>query len=149
MQLNFKIIILFFIIKFNLSYIFWKNFTELYRYYFNQNIKIKNIYQLPIHKLFWNFLKKLKFKKIKINKKIVKWIKTKKRISITFWMMHKKQIPPFFLKQTYYDSANTNNIQYDYLTNYFCILKKKNTIIWNDYIYNNKLLKLHDFRYKA
>lgn len=65
-------------------------------------------------------------------------------------MSIKKKTPKFFIKQTYKIKNLKNIIQYDYITNYFCILReKKNYITLNDYIFSNKLLKLHNFRYKA
>ena len=65
-------------------------------------------------------------------------------------MLVKKKIPKFFSKQIYKIENFKNIIQYDYITNYFCILKEKKTYTnINDYIFSNKLLKLHNFRYKA
>lgn len=65
-------------------------------------------------------------------------------------MEFKKKIPKFFSKQIYTSNGILNKIHYDFLTNYFCILKKNKLLTTtHDVIYNNKLLKLHDFRYKS
>jgi len=145
-----NIIINHFTFKFNFSNIFWDIFTKLYLHFFNKNIKIKEIFQIPINYLFWIFLTSLKNDKLKIKKKIDLWLDKNSKIKKTFWMSIKKKIPKFFTKQTYKIKNLKNIIQYDYITNYFCILKeKKNYITLNDYIFSNKLLKLHNFRYKA
>ena len=139
-----------FILKFSLSYIFWKNFTTLYLEFFEKKIKEKVIYQIPVSLLFWTFLKKNQSVKKKIQKKIQKWIKNKSKIQKKFWMKSKQNIPPFFSKQIYHNKHASNDVQYDFLTNYFCILKKKKIFTsLNGPIGSNKLLKLHDFRYKA
>lgn len=76
----------------------------------------------------------------------MKKIQIKKR----FWMELRQKIPKFFSKQIYTVNDINNKIQYDFLTNYFCILKKQNSMtLLNKAIYSNKLLKLHDFRYKS
>jgi hypothetical protein len=65
-------------------------------------------------------------------------------------MEMRKNIPKFFSKQIYTLIGLCNKLQYDFVTNYFCILKKEKTFtIINQVIYSNKLLKLHDFRYKC
>lgn len=143
-------IINYFILKFSLSYIFWKNFTTLYLEFFEKKIKEKAVYQIPVSLLFWTFLKKNQSIKKKIQKKIQKWIRNKKKIQKKFWMKSKQNIPPFFAKQIYHNKHASNGVQYDFLTNYFCILKKKKMFTpLNGPIGSNKLLKLHDFRYKA
>ena len=144
------IIINHFTFKFNFSNIFWNIFTKLYLYFFNKTLIIKEIFQIPINYLFWIFLQKLKKDKLKIKKKIVLWLEKNVKIRKTFWMLVKKKIPKFFSKQIYKIENFKNIIQYDYITNYFCILKEKKTYTnINDYIFSNKLLKLHNFRYKA
>lgn len=65
-------------------------------------------------------------------------------------MQQKKKIPKFVKKKIYWNNKLKNNIHYDYITNYFVILK--NSIVkafTQDIIFKNKLLKLHDFRYKS
>jgi hypothetical protein len=65
-------------------------------------------------------------------------------------MSKKKKIPNFFSKNNINIKNVTNNIQLDYITNYFIILKKKDLFINIDnFILKNKFLKLHNFRYKA
>jgi len=65
-------------------------------------------------------------------------------------MKQKKKIPSFFSKQIYSANNVLNMIQFDYVTNYFCVLKPNtNTTILNKVISTNRLLKLHDFRYKS
>jgi hypothetical protein len=62
----------------------------------------------------------------------------------------KKNIPKFFSKQIYLLGDLVNKLQYDFTTNYFCIFKTENILtIVNKVVYSNKLLKLHDFRYKS
>ena len=65
-------------------------------------------------------------------------------------MKQKKKIPSFFSKQIYSAGNVLNTIQFDYITNYFCVLKKGGNItMLNKVISTNRLLKLHDFRYKS
>lgn len=65
-------------------------------------------------------------------------------------MKTKRYIPTYFYKQSIQQKFVFNSIHYDFLTNYFCNLKQNNQIIYQeDLIYKNKLLKIHDFRYKA
>lgn len=145
-----EIIINYFSFKFNFSNIFWNVFTNLYLYFYKKNIKKKEIFQIPINIIFWIFLKLIKQSKIKIKKKINLWLKKNWKIKKTFWMSIKKKIPKYFLKQTYKIQGLKNIIQYDFITNYFCILKEKNNYIKiNNFIFSNKLLKLHNLRYKA
>ena len=65
-------------------------------------------------------------------------------------MSKKKKIPNLFYKQSVYKTFIINNIQYDFTTNYFCNLKYKNNILnEKSLIFHNKMLKIHDFRYKS
>jgi hypothetical protein len=123
---------------------------DLYKAFLKPITFKKQIFQIPVSSFFWYFLKYHQSKKIKIKKRIKKWIYIHKKIKQTFWMQQKKQIPPFFSKQVYSNSQVHNTIQFDYLTNYFCILK--NTLrltVLNKAIYSNKFIKLQDFRYKS
>lgn len=65
-------------------------------------------------------------------------------------MLQKKYIPKFYKKKIFDIQGNTNVIQYDFITNYFIILKKfthpKHTDL---FIFKNKLLKLHGFKYRS
>ena len=138
----------YFIIKFKLSYNFWISFSNFNVYFYKKTIK-KNIYQFPINYVFWNFLKKHKKKTLFIDKKIFFWIKKKNKIQNTFWMQKKKKIPNFIKKKEFKNLNIKNNIQYDFITNYYIILKNKiNTNDNASFIFKNKFLKLHDFRYK-
>ena len=145
-----EILISFFIIKFNLSFAFWNEFTQFYLEFFQKPINLKKIYQLPISFLFWDYLKYNKLQKNKIKKKIKKWIFRKKKIKRCFWMYSKKKIPCFFSKQTLQNKQQSNTVCFDYLTNYFYILDLKSINLGlKDVVYKNKLLKLHNFRYKS
>ncbi len=138
----------YFSIKFNLSYNFWKNFSLLYKLFYIQ--KKKKIYQIPISLKFWVFLKHIKHKSLYVKKKIKKWVYKRWKVRKKFWMKVKKKIPKYFFKQSIMFKGVFNNIHFDFLTNYFSILKvnkNKNTI--NSFIYNNKLIKLNNFRYKS
>lgn len=66
-------------------------------------------------------------------------------------MMKKKKIPCFIKKKNFINQYSKNNVQFDFLTNYFVILKEFNHLILHpqDFIFKNKYLKLHLFRYKA
>jgi hypothetical protein len=65
-------------------------------------------------------------------------------------MSIKKKVPKYFLKQIYKIEAIKSYIQYDYLTNYFCVLKESNGHYKiNSFISENKMLKLHNLRYRA
>lgn len=61
-----------------------------------------------------------------------------------------ENLPHFFFKQTFFTKNNFSSIQFDFKTNYICILKNikyfKNK---NQIVYSNKMLKLHNMRYKA
>ena len=64
-------------------------------------------------------------------------------------MQKKKKIPNFIKKKEFKNLNIKNNIQYDFITNYYIILKNKiNTNDNANFIFKNKFLKLHDFRYK-
>jgi len=64
--------------------------------------------------------------------------------------MQKKKNLPHFIKKKQFKKINLkNNIQYDFLTNYYVILKHNNNITNSNFIFKNLFLKLHDFRYKA
>jgi hypothetical protein len=65
-------------------------------------------------------------------------------------MQQKKNFPKFLKKKSYWNESTNNNIQYDFLTNYFIILKKYNFTLNNQsIIFKNKFLKLNNFRYKS
>ena len=139
----------YFLIKFKLSFNFWSSFND-FNLYFYKNIIVKHIYQFPINWYFWKFLKKYKKKTILIDKKINFWIKKKKKIKNTFWMQQKKNLPNFIKKKKFIIKNIKNNIQYDFITNYYLILKNQKNYSNNaNFIFKNKFLKLHDFRYKA
>jgi len=62
----------------------------------------------------------------------------------------KKNTPKFFAKQIFIFKKIKNAIQFDFLTNYFCVIKECEAYEKiHDYIFNNKLLKMHNFRYKC
>ena len=149
MQLEYKKILNIFIIKFNLSYIFWKNFIDMYLLFFNKNVNKKSIYQFPINIDFWFILKQFNIKSSKIQKKILRWIYVKRRVNRTFWMKKKKNIPSVLSKHIVFNKSTFSTIQYDFITNYFSVIKLKQDIILNEFIHTNKLLKLHNFRYKS
>lgn len=147
---NIETIINFFSFKFCFSHIFWKSFSIMYNQFFKKKLKEREVYQIPISLIFWKHLKEIKNNKLKIKFKVKLWLKRRVRIKQRFWMEFKKKIPKFFLKQIYTVSGLLNKIHYDFLTNYFCIIKKQKLLtLTNQVIYNNKLLKLHDFRYKS
>ena len=65
-------------------------------------------------------------------------------------MQQKKNFPKFLKKKTYWNDSVDNSIQYDFLTNYFIILKKYNFITTSkSIIFKNRVLKLNNFRYKS
>ena len=65
-------------------------------------------------------------------------------------MQKKKNLPNFIKKKEFKIKNIKNNIQYDFITNYYVILKNTlNTSNSANFIFKNKFLKLHDFRYKA
>lgn len=140
----------FFINKFNMGISFWNSFSYMYLEMYKKTLIFKNIYQLPITPLFWDFLKFHNNKKQKIYFKIKRWIKKKKKIRKTFWMETKKQLPYFFKKQILKNQNQTNTVCFDFLTNYFSLINLKNnaTRPYNS-INSNKVLKLHNFRYKS
>ena len=64
-------------------------------------------------------------------------------------MQKKKKIPNFIKKKEFKNLKIKNNIQYDFISNYYIILKNKiNVTDTSNFIFKNKFLKLHDFRYK-
>jgi hypothetical protein len=65
-------------------------------------------------------------------------------------MQKKKRLPSFFTKQIYWNTNIMNSIQYDFLTNYFCVIKNDVTTgTLHQNIKTNKLMRLNDFRYKS
>jgi hypothetical protein len=65
-------------------------------------------------------------------------------------MNSKKKIPTFFKKQILQNKKQLNSISFDFITNYFYILNLNSIGFDNKGIlFRNKLLKLHNFRYKA
>ena len=65
-------------------------------------------------------------------------------------MQQKKNLPNFIKKKKFIIKNIKNNIQYDFITNYYLILKNQKNYSNNaNFIFKNKFLKLHDFRYKA
>ena len=129
---------------------FWKTFTSLYFFFLNKIINCKYIYQFPISTLFWLFLEKNLNTRKKLKYKIDNWLIKRKQVKKRFWMQPKKKIPNIFYKQNFFIEKLFNHIQYDYITNYICVLKENKTIITlNNLVYKNKMLKLNDFRYKA
>ena len=141
-------ILIYFMFKFKLSYSFWKNFNNFMEIFYNNNNC--KLFQIPINLLFWKFLFKIQKNKKKIEFKINNWVRKTIRIKKTFWMEKKKKTPKFFSKQVYWNNKIFNNIQYDFITNYFVVY---NNNIENKFlsvekiIKNNKFLKLHNFRY--
>lgn len=140
----------FFAFKFRLSYQFWTNFNYLYKnFYFTNKVK-KQIYQLPIHSDFWCFIRQYDLNKTKINTKVKFWQDKRMRIRKTFWMQQKKRIPKYLKKKIFEITGITNCIQYDFITNYFAILKQHRQLTHTDlFIFKNKYLKLHGFRYNS
>lgn len=136
--------------KFKFSYQFWSNFSLIYKKFYNLTISYKKILQLPVHKDFWKFILKYSFNKPFIDRKIKYWQEKKIRVRKTFWMQQKKRIPKFFKKKIFNLPGQTNTIQYDFITNYFIILKKSlNPTHTNMFIFKNKFLKLHGFKYNS
>ncbi|NCT58946.1 hypothetical protein GW776_05565 [archaeon] len=65
-------------------------------------------------------------------------------------MNSKRKIPGFFAKQTLQNKQFNNEVCFDFLTNYFYIIDSNSIgLSIKDVFYKNKLLKLHNFRYKA
>ena len=109
-----------------------------------------SILQIPIHTDFWDFLENYNLDRDLVDEKIVNWQEKKIKIKRTFWMQQKRKIPKFFKKKIFHSHGITNSIQYDFITNYFIILKKScHTTHTNLFIFKNKFLKLHGFRYNA
>jgi hypothetical protein len=144
------LIVKYFTFKFQFSSLFWKYFTQMYLFFFNKSLILKQVLQIPINFLFWIFLSKLRREKYKLKRKIKSWLYKNIRIRKTFWMEIKKKTPKFFSKQIFIFKKIKNSIQYDFITNYFCIIKncEKYEKI-NEYLFNNKMLKMNNFRYKS
>jgi hypothetical protein len=65
-------------------------------------------------------------------------------------MQQKKKTPKYFKKIIFNVDGVTNCIQYDFITNYFSILKDhRKTLNNNLFIFKNKYLKLHGFKYNS
>ena len=65
-------------------------------------------------------------------------------------METKKKTPKFFSRQSLSFKNVNNAIQYDFITNYFCVVKSSKVYEkTNDYVFNNKMLKMHKFRFKS
>jgi hypothetical protein len=140
----------YFTFKFKLSYLFWVNFTNFLFFFFKKTKTLKQIYQLPVSLSFWHFLHKYQQKKLKTDFKFNLWIFKRNKIRRTFWMQQKRKIPKFVKKKVYWNNKLKNSIHYDYITNYFVVLKTPVIKTFTqDVIFRNKLLKLHDFRYKS
>ena len=136
--------------KFNFSHQFWENFILLYRFVYNKALEIKTISQLPIHTSFWWFLNLQKKLIQKVSLKISFWQEKKIRIKKTFWMEQKKNLPKIIKKKLFRLYKSLSAIHYDYITNAFILLKSiKQPIHNNLYFINNKLLKLHNFKYNS
>lgn len=149
-KIKLDLIINYFSFKFKFSNLFWKEFSKLYLYFFDKKLTKKEIFQIPINLIFWIFLNKLRRKKRRIKKKIKSWLYRNIRIKRTFWMELKRKTPKFFSYQLFNFNKTNSAIQYDFVTNYFCVIK--NCISFeaiNEYILNNKLLKMHNFRFKS
>lgn len=149
-ELFFTKIFTYFQFKFNFSYQFWVNFNTIYQMFFNLNSNLKVILQFPIHKLFWHFLKEYSLHGIKSSIKISDWQSKKLRIKKTFWMQRKVKLPKYLKTKNFVVNGVTNTIQYDFITNYFIVLKSFNKFEHNDcFIFKNKFLKLHGFKYNS
>lgn len=149
-KIEIDIIIKYFSFKFQLSNLFWKQFSQMYLFFYDKILIIKKIFQIPINLLFWNFLNFIRNNHYKIKKKLQSWFYRNIRIRSTFWMEIKKNTPKFFDKQIFIFKKIKNAIQYDFLTNYFCVIKHCEAYEkLHDYIFNNKMLKMHNFRYKC
>lgn len=137
--------------KFRLSYKFWTSVNIFYNtYYKNFSLKKKKIFQLPIHLDFWYLLKFYNVYKQKINKKILLWQFKRLRIKKTFWMQQKKKTPKFLKKKIFEAKGLLNSLQYDFITNYFAVLKSYGSSNHSNlFIFKNKYLKLHGFKYKS
>lgn len=136
--------------KFKFSYQFWVNFNLVYQMFFKVNSDYKQIFQLPIHKLFWRFLKKYSIHGLKSSIKISNWQSKKIKIKKTFWMQRKVKLPKYLKNKHFTVNGITNVIQYDFITNYFIILKSFSKIDHtNLFIFKNKFIKLHGFKYNS
>lgn len=149
-NLFFNKIFTYFQFKFKFSYQFWISFNLLYQSFFNLDSNYKKIFQLPIHKLFWRFLKQYSLQGLKSSIKISDWQSKRSRIKRTFWMQQKIKLPKYLRKKNFNIEGITNTIQYDFITNYFIILKSFSKFNHTDfYIFKNKYIKLHGFKYNS
>lgn len=65
-------------------------------------------------------------------------------------MQQKKKTPKFLMKKQFSIESLNNCIQFDFITNYFIIIKNYNETYFNElFIFKNMYLKLHDFKYKS
>lgn len=65
-------------------------------------------------------------------------------------MNTRRNLPKFFFQQTFFDKTMLGAVQFDFKTSSLCILKNSNrTINRNSIIWDNKMLKLHNIRYKS
>ena len=136
--------------KFNFSHQFWESFILLYRTVYNKALEYKTVSQLPIHTTFWWFLNLQKKLIQKVSLRLNFWQEKKIKIKKTFWMEQKKNLPKFIKKKLFRLYKSLSALHYDYITNCFIMLKNiKQPIHNNLYFINNKLLKLHDFKYKS
>lgn len=140
----------FFVFKFRLSYKFWMNFNFFYQMYYSIKQLQKQIFQIPIHTSFWDLIKKYDRFKQKVDTKISYWQNKRIQIKKTFWMQQKKKVPTFFKKKIFQITGSYNSIQYDFITNYFTLIKKfRNETQTDLFIFKNKYLKLHGFKYNS
>ena len=147
----FQYISVIFSFKFRLSYQFWSNVSIFYKQYYT-NFKLNNnkIFQLPIHLDFWYLLKHYDFDKQVVDQKILLWQTKRLKTKKTFWMQQKKKVPKFLKKKIFNINGIVNSLQYDFITNYFAILKSfKTPTHTNLFIFKNKYLKLHGFKYSS
>jgi hypothetical protein len=65
-------------------------------------------------------------------------------------MQQKKKIPKVFKRKVFFIKGLKNTIQHDYITNYFIILKQhRQETHTNLFVFKNKYLKLHGFKYNS
>ena len=65
-------------------------------------------------------------------------------------MQRKVKLPKYLKTKNFVVNGVTNTIQYDFITNYFIVLKSFNKFEHNDcFIFKNKFLKLHGFKYNS
>jgi hypothetical protein len=65
-------------------------------------------------------------------------------------MQQKKKIPKYLNKKILDIYGVNNSLHYDFITNYFAILKiHKQPTNTNLFIFKNKYLKLHGFKYNS